>query len=253
MTETGIHLAVALAVIASGVLTFIALFVITAPYGRHYGGEGWGPKIPSRWGWVVMEMPSVVVFAAIFFQGDHALELVPLVLLGLWQWHYVHRTFIFPFRMRIAGKTMPLFVVALAILFNCTNSTLNARWISHLGTYDVGWLTDPRFLIGALVFLVGFAINFHSDHILINLRKPGETGYKIPHGGAYRYVSSPNYLGELLEWTGFAIASWSLAGLAFALYTAANLVPRALSNHRWYKENFPDYPGDRRVLVPFVF
>jgi hypothetical protein len=56
----------------------------------------------------------------------------------------------------------------------------------------------------------------------------------------------------MLEWTGFAVASWSLPGLAFALYTAANLAPRALSHHRWYQEKFPDYPRERRALIPFV-
>ena len=38
-----------------------------------------------------------------------------------------------------------------------------------------------------------------------------------------RYV-----LGELLEWTGFAVACGSLSAWAFAWYTACNLVPRAL-------------------------
>ena len=32
------------------------------------------------------------------------------------------------------------------------------------------------------MFVAGMIINIHSDHILRNLRKPGETGYKIPRG-----------------------------------------------------------------------
>ena len=88
--------------------------------------------------------------------------------------------------------------------------------------------------------------------MLIQLRKPGETGYKLPRGGLYERVTCPNYLGELLEWVGFAIASWSLPGLAFAVYTAANLVPRALANRRWYRERFPDYPSERKALIPFL-
>ena len=43
------------------------------------------------------------------------------------------------------------------------------------------------------------------------------------------------------------------AGLAFAVFTAANLGPRARSNHSWYQENFPDYPEGRRALIPGVF
>ncbi|MEL6182594.1 MAG: 3-oxo-5-alpha-steroid 4-dehydrogenase, partial [Myxococcota bacterium] len=113
---------------------------------------------------------------------------------------------------------------------------------------------DPRFIVGVLVFAVGMAINLHSDTLLLNLRKPHEHGYKIPHGGVYRWVSSPNYLGEIIEWFGWALATWSLGGLAFALYTAANLAPRAWTHHRWYLDTFPDtYPKERRALIPWVW
>ena len=61
-----------------------------------------------------------------------------------------------------------------------------------------------------------------------------------------------HYLGEIIEWTGWAIATWSPAGLAFALYTFANLAPRAITHHRWYRERFPDYPRDRKALLPFL-
>ena len=95
-------------------------------------------------------------------------------------------------------------------------------------------------------------INLHADTVLIHLRKPGETGYKIPRGGIYRFVTSPNYLGEIMEWCGWALMTWSLPGLAFAVYSVANLAPRALSNHKWYREKFDDYPTSRRALIPFL-
>jgi protein-S-isoprenylcysteine O-methyltransferase Ste14 len=66
----------------------------------------------------------------------------------------------------------------------------------------------------------------------------------------YRWISCPNYFGEIVEWIGWAIATWSLAGLAFALWTAANLAPRAHSHHQWYRESFADYPQERKALVP---
>jgi protein-S-isoprenylcysteine O-methyltransferase Ste14 len=68
----------------------------------------------------------------------------------------------------------------------------------------------------------------------------------------YRFVSAPNYLGELIEWTGWAVLTWSAAGATFAFFTAANLVPRALTHHRWYRETFDDYPPERRAIVPFL-
>jgi steroid 5-alpha reductase family enzyme len=115
------------------------------------------------------------------------------------------------------------------------------------------WLTDPRFILGMVVFFTGMAINWHSDAILINLRKPGETGYKIPMGGLFRWVSCPNLLGEVIEWVGFGILTWSLPGLVFAIWTFANVVPRAISHHRWYKEKFPEYPKDRKAVIPGIW
>ena len=147
---------------------------------------------------------------------------------------------------------MALSIALMAFAFNLLNAYLNARWISHFGDYGTQWLADPRFLFGAALMLLGWLINIHSDTLLIRLRAPGETGYKVPHGGLYRWVSCPNYFGELLEWIGWAIATWSGAGLAFALYTAANLVPRAVSHHHWYHERFSDYPRERRAVLPYV-
>ena len=112
--------------------------------------------------------------------------------------------------------------------------------------------TDPRFLLGVSVFFLGMIINIKSDNILFSLRDDGSTGYKIPRGGLFERVSSPNYLGEIIEWIGFAIATWSLAGLTFAVWTFCNLAPRAFAHHRWYKEEFDDYPKNRKALIPFV-
>ena len=100
--------------------------------------------------------------------------------------------------------------------------------------------------------MTGFIINLKSDHILRNLRKPGDTGYYIPYGGMFKYVSCPNYLGEIMEWFGWALLTWSLVGLIFAVWTAANLIPRAVSYHRWYMKKFDNYPDNRRALIPFI-
>jgi 3-oxo-5-alpha-steroid 4-dehydrogenase 1 len=43
-----------------------------------------------------------------------------------------------------------------------------------------------------------------------------------------------------------------MAGLAFAVYTAANLVPRRWTITDWYRERFADYPPERRALIPFL-
>ena len=251
MPEAAIHLWLTLGELLLAPITFGVLLFIKAPYGRHYRG-GWGPALPRRIAWAVMESPACVLFLVFYLRGPSRGDLVPLVLLGAWQSHYVYRAFVFPWRMRGRDRRVPALIPGLALLFNSGNAYINASWISGAGAYGVEWLGDPRFGIGAAIFGLGLAINLHSDEILLRLRKPGESGYRIPTGGLYRWISCPNYLGEILEWTGWAIATWSLPGLAFALYTAANLAPRALDHHRWYRAEFDDYPSRRRALVPFV-
>ncbi|KAM3835875.1 3-oxo-5-alpha-steroid 4-dehydrogenase 1-like, partial [Diretmus argenteus] len=103
------------------------------------------------------------------------------------------------------------------------------------------------------LWLVGLVVNVHSDHILRNLRKPGETGYKIPIGGVFEYVSGANFLGEITEWAGFALAGHSVHSAAFALFTMVVLSCRAVAHHKWYLAKFDDYPKSRKALIPFVF
>jgi len=250
MPSTGPYPWLVLAEIALAAVTFAALCFIVAPYGRHTRA-GWGPAVSARVGWVVMEAPASVLFIVFYLLGDHRVGLVPLIFLGLWQLHYIQRAFVYPFLMR-GRRRMPLSIVGMAIVFNVLNAWVNARWISQYGRYEASWLADPRFIIGAALFVGGYALNLQSDRILCRLRRPGTTGYSIPRGGGYRFVSNPNYLGEIVEWTGWAIATWSPAGLAFALYTIANLAPRAMANHRWYRDTFDDYPPERKALLPFV-
>ena len=252
MNEAALFHDLLMAMLALSAVTFVALFAITAPYGRH-ARAGWGPTIPSRLGWLLMEAPASLAFAGFYLAGEHRAQAAPLALLALWQLHYVNRAFVYPFRRRGGDKPMPLAVAAMGFAFNIANTYLNARFISHFADYPAGWLHGARFIGGAVLFLAGFAVNQHADEVLRGLRAPGERGYKIPQGGLYRFVSAPNYFGELVEWTGFAIAAWSPAALVFVVWTAANLAPRAWANHRWYRRTFPDYPSGRRALVPFLF
>lgn len=228
------------------------LLRISAPYGRH-ARAGWGPRVPATLAWVAMEAPSPILMAWMYLRYLDRQSLASTLLLGLWQLHYLNRTFIFPLRRRGGVSDMPLLVALWAALFNLGNGYLNGRWVFGIHSYPIDWLASPRFVIGAALFLFGWYVNVQSDAILRALRRPGETGYKIPHGGLYRWVSSPNYLGEMLEWIGWSIATWSPAGVVFAVWTIANLGPRALTNHRWYRERFPDYPSERRALVPYLF
>jgi 3-oxo-5-alpha-steroid 4-dehydrogenase 1 len=252
MDEATFYHWLVIAWLALAALTFVALFFVTAPYGR-FTRAGWGPRLPSRWGWVLMESPSLLVFLALYAVGRNRTGPVALLLVVLWSIHYFHRSFIYPFRLRSSRPSITVSVIAMGAAFNVGNSYLNARYLYSLGPLlESSRLYDPRFVVGFALFAAGFALNQHSDRILLRLRGPGDAGYKIPYGGAYRYVSCPNYLGEIIEWGGWALACWNPGALAFFIWTVANLAPRAFKTHRWYQERFPDYPTERKAILPYL-
>jgi steroid 5-alpha reductase family enzyme len=235
---------------ALAAVVFIALFFFVAPYGRHVR-KGWGPGINNRLGWVIMEVPAALVFAVCFILGINTVTVTAIVFMALWEIHYVHRAFIYPFTTRGEAKRMTVTVVVFGFVFNVVNAYLNGRYIfTYSHGYGNEWLLDVRFVVGVLLFVLGFIMNRQADNTLRRLRQPGESGYKIPYGDFYRWISCPNYFGEILIWVGWAVATWSLAGLAFAVWTTANLAPRARSNHAWYRKQFADYPASRKALIP---
>ena len=233
------------------VIVFLILIFVKAPYGRHKT-KGWGVEISAKKGWIIMESIPAVLLAVILVLG-HNRDFVVLFFWAIWTAHYVNRAWAWPNRAKLEQKLMPLSVVILAVIFNTINCLLNGIWFFDLsGGYELSWVTDPRFIFGVVIFFFGMIINIKSDDILFSLRDDGSTGYKIPRGGLFEKVSSPNYLGEIIEWFGFAIATWSLAGFTFAIWTFCNLAPRAFAHHRWYKQEFSDYPENRKALIPFV-
>lgn len=242
----------ALAWLAAGLAIFVVLQFKTAPYGRHTRDD-WGPLISNRLGWIVME---TVVLAALWFwlwPVRHRLSTPAWVMAGLFTFHYIHRSFIFPFRTRTKGKKMPLAVALMAMVFNLVNGSLFGIYFGRFESYPPTWVWNGRFVLGFAIFILGIYINWKADHHLIHLRKPGEKGYVIPRGWLFNYVSCPNLLGEMVEWLGYALLTWSLPGLVFFLWTCANLIPRAQAHHRWYREHFPDYPEERKVFLPFLW
>ena len=179
----------------------------------------------------------------------------------VWRVHYGTRGFVFPnlqLRRTAATASFSITIVLMGWLVTSVHGYLNAAFISELGQhFTLSWFSDPRFIIGITLYYASFVFNIRSDAIIRNLRtveeiERGDKVYRIPRGGLFRFVTNPSYLTEIAAFTGFAIATWSLGATFILLITIANLVPRAFQTHRWYREKFPDYPQERRVLIPFV-
>jgi 3-oxo-5-alpha-steroid 4-dehydrogenase 1 len=245
---------------------FVALVAVSAwfvatPYGR-FTSNRYGWRLDPRLGWFLMELPSWAVFAVAYLSGPRRAELAPMALAGIWAIHYANRGFFFPLSIRTprGGSTSFSFmVVAIGWVSTTLHGYLNGAFIAGLGAhYTDAWLTDPRFLAGAALWALSLTLNIHSDSVVRNLRTRdevarGEKVYRIPRGGLFRWVTNASYLTELCSWAGWALATWSLAGVYILALSAANLLPRAVATHRWYRERFADYPQERKVLLPFVW
>ncbi len=238
------------------VIVFIALYFVTAGYGVFYNKK-WGFAIPNKIGWILMESPVFIAMILLCVFSERSTSVVCLIFLILFEIHYFQRSFIFPFLIR--GKSvMPLSVILMGVVFNTLNALMQGGWIFYVAPenmYETSWLTTPQFIIGTVIFISGMIINIHSDYIIRHLRKPGDTKHYLPKKGMFKYVTSANYFGEFVEWCGFAILTWSLSGAVFALWTFANLAPRAAKIYDNYKKEFGDELDTKKVkrILPFIY
>uniref|UniRef100_A0A3B1IQJ8 3-oxo-5-alpha-steroid 4-dehydrogenase n=1 Tax=Astyanax mexicanus TaxID=7994 RepID=A0A3B1IQJ8_ASTMX len=235
------------------VLTFLTLLFENVPYGR-YSDRKYGFPVSVRVAWFIQELPALVVpLALVFWTASSKTGHLPnQLLIAMYFCHYVQRSLIYPCLIR-GGKPTPFASFALAFVFCIYNGYLQVRYLSHYAEFPSDWVTHPCFITGSCLWLFGWIINLHSDHILRNLRAPGETGYKIPRGGMFEYVSGANFFGEIIEWGGFALAGFSVHSAAFAFFTCVVLSSRAVAHHKWYLSKFEDYPKSRKALVPCLF
>ncbi|KAF3959366.1 hypothetical protein CMV_015817 [Castanea mollissima] len=240
--------------------TFIALRFLQAPYGKH-NRPGWGPTMSPPLAWILMESPTLWLTLLLFPFGSHSSNPKSIFLISPFLFHYFHRTCIYPLRLHNNNNNkskannggFPVSVAMMAFVFNLLNAYVQARWVSQYKDYEGDGRFWFRFFVGLVVFLGGMGVNIWSDRVLVGLKKEGK-GYRVPRGGLFELVSCPNYFGEIVEWLGWAVMTWSFAGLGFFLYTCANLVPRARANHRWYLDKFgEDYPKGRKAVIPFLY
>ena len=242
--------------IAVAIIVFVSLFFDDAGYGK-FTSSKWGYAIGNKLGWVLMEAPVAIVLLLFWAFSDRKTMLTPLIFLVFMEIHYIHRAFIFPFLLKGKSK-MPLSIMFMGFFFNILNAFMQGYWIFYHSPQDMysnSWLQSPLFIVGTCLFFTGLIINIDADRRIRNLRKLGDTKHYLPHGGMFEYVTSANYFGELIEWTGFAIATWSMSGLVFVIWSFANLVPRANAIYRKYQIEFENETKDKKLkrVFPFIY
>lgn len=242
-----------------------------APYGKHSNKSMSKLYLDPKFGWWLMELPATLSFLLTYLRSKspqtkeknqeagpspRASKFLALVFLL----HYAYRGWYFPLNIRVAKGAKSSFDIAISFIgafFVALHGYLHARMFKSLGAHLTdGWLASPRFLIGFAVYELGFWTMVHSDYTLRNLRPLDGSGprYKIPIGGAFKFVTSPHYLGEITAFGGLTMMTRSLPSLSVFLMTCFNLVPRAFHNQSWYLQKFgAEYASlGRKRLIPFV-
>ncbi|EJF57540.1 hypothetical protein DICSQDRAFT_157319 [Dichomitus squalens LYAD-421 SS1] len=208
----------------------------------------------------------------------------PTLIALLFVTHYLNRALVSPLRTPSRSKSH-LMVAVSAVFFNVINGSLMGTYLSSppAQSFLADAFARPTFWLGLALWAAGFAGNVAHDEILLNIRrnakkaaaddanngkdKPSQEHYAVPHGLLYRFISYPNYFCEWVEWLGFALAASpapSFASVGAFVATVSPpwlfffnevwlMLPRAYKGHKWYHGKFPDYPKERKVVIPFLF
>jgi 3-oxo-5-alpha-steroid 4-dehydrogenase 1 len=243
---------------STALLAALGSIIVIAPYGRF--GVNSGIELNPKLGWWLMELMATVSFVVFYPQGPNALRPVPMFFAFLFLVHYANRGWYFPWTIRVAPgakASFSLFVVLSGFFVTSLHGYLNAMWYSKFCSFlDWDWLVSPTCLFGLLLYEISFWSTIRCESIIRSLRDQDASGprYKIPRGFLFEYVTSPQYFTELMGFAGWAIMTWSPAGLFIFLISAANLIPRAIGTHQWYHDKFKsEYPKERKILIPFLW
>lgn len=115
-------------------------------------------------------------------------------------------------------------------------------------------------ILGMMMFIWSSAHQYKCHVILGNLRKNKagvviHCNHRIPFGDWFEYVSSPNYLAELMIYVSMAV-TFGFHNFTWWLVVTNVFFSQALSaflSHQFYKSKFVSYPKHRKAFLPFLF
>lgn len=223
-----------------------------------------GPQI----GWATVFLAEyagpLVIYLLIYqrpwiFYGDagneSSVHLTAHIAAACWTFHYGKRLYETVFVHRFSHATMPFF----NLFKNCSYYWLFTAYVAYHVNHPQ--FTSPP-LIQVLVGLGGFLLseigNFSIHVALRDLRPPGSKERKIPYPTdnpltkLFNLVSCPNYTYEFFSWFFFTVMTQCLPAGLFAAAGLYQMSVWAIGKHKNYKKEFPDYPKNRKAILPFI-
>ena len=207
----------------------------------------------------IVEYGGPLLLHALFFfvpalYGVDKVEHQPVQQIGFAcvMFHYLKREFETVFVHRFSNATMPWF----NIIKNSTHYwILSGVFIAYPLYHPLytNSLDMPVVYTFVVLFLIAELGNGHAHIIQRNLRPPGTRKRAIPYGQLFELVSCANYTWEILAWCAFAYFTQLLTAWLFVVVYTGQIAVWALKKHKRYHKEFPNYPRNRKALVPFLF
>ncbi|CCG82044.1 Synaptic glycoprotein SC2 [Taphrina deformans PYCC 5710] len=209
-----------------------------------------GPQISWRTVFIIEYLGPLIIHPLIFFMFRGPRSTAQWITLTMVTIHFLKREYETIFVHRFSSETMPFF----NLFKNCAHYWLIGGAFLAGVTYSDWYSTEtysyPRY--ASFLFLFSELCNFKTHAILRDLRPAGTRERKIPRGFGFDLVSCPNYLFEILAWVAMSSVTNSWASWLFAVVGAVQMWFWSVKKHRRYKKEFPNYPKDRKILIPFV-
>ena len=149
---------------------------------------------------------------------------------------------------------MPIF----NLFKNCCYYWSFAAYVAYFVNHPLYTAPSVTQTYAALAFaLLCQLANWRCHVILANLRPAGTSGYVIPRGFLFNFITCPNYTAEILGWVAFTVATQTVPAAFFTGVGAAQMAAWAAGKHRRLRKTFngqdgrEKYPRRWIMLPPF--
>jgi len=115
-----------------------------------------------------------------------------------------------------------------------------------------------RHVVFTCTFLLASYIQYDTHWRFGQMRKSKngihQNDHGIPQGGGFEYVSCPHLMSECFIYLSlYGVVGWGHFVWGFLVFfVVVNQTLAAVLTHKWYKDNFRNYPKKRRAVIPFL-
>ncbi|KAL7623919.1 3-oxo-5a-steroid 4- dehydrogenase [Parahypoxylon ruwenzoriense] len=194
--------------------------------------------------------------------GGGELSFAQQAAFGMITAHFVKRELETLFLHKFSASTMPFAYVFRNSFFYWTFAGLlgaleiyapfsPAALVPTTSAFSLASSADYATYLGIALYAIGELGNFDVHYYLAHLRKPGETARKIPRGHGFSLVTCPNYMFEIIAWSGIILVTRSPALGLFITIGSYFMWTWGWGKEKAYRKQFGDkYKKKRHVILP---